>query len=362
MKSEDAVKREMNQRIIDNINYLMEQSQGSTKPYSQKGFVSFCQTNYGIAFNQGTVSRILNPSENRYPSPAFVYYMSKYLNVDLDFLMFQDCSQPDKILRLTQTANERSKQNNLIFDISHPFFEQYIGDYECHFCPTISKEAKKEQFLHGTIHIREDWNNLCCRVEIRLNTNQLIQGTNEPYYKIYKGTMFISGRLETCYCIVENPELGECNFIAFRHVRPPNNTNYLGGMAAVLTVSAGGDNVPTMHRMLINRGHINDQKLNILKGNLKLNHSKILISKEEFDTVIQKLNLSEEVINRIINNAKTDTYYQISERTLRDISSDALRHINRSELISQIRDASTAIYYNKISKKLDEHIMELLND
>ena len=131
-------------------------------------------------------------------------------------------------------------------------------------------------------------------------------------------------------------------------------------MAAVLTASAVSDNVPTMHRMLISRSEINKEMLKKFKGNLLLNYSNILIDAEKFEEVIQQFDFSEDVKNNLMNNVTIKTYYEISERFLRSIKNENLNNINSMELVTHLRAMSVALRYNKISKKLDENIFELL--
>ena len=60
---------------------------------------------------------------------------------------------------------------------------------------------------------------------IEINKNNNIADTDEPYIKKYEGHMSLSTKLKISYCIVDNEELGECNFISFRYFEL-NNTKY----------------------------------------------------------------------------------------------------------------------------------------
>lgn len=352
--SERDAKRQMNRKIIRNINFLMSRSEQGKK-YSQRGFVQFCLNTYGDKISQGNLSKLLN-SDSGNVHPLILYYMSQYLGVDMKTLVEDDLSVSEEIIDLFSNQT-RDAQKNIIYKLPDEVFNFYCGEYSCYFYPTKSDE---NEIIQGKLKIEKDWENNYCHVFIEINTNSNIEGTDEPYIKKYEGHMFMSMKLKICYCIVHNDELGECNFISFRYLGL-NNTKYQGGMAAVLTTSAGSDNVPTMHRMLISRKEINDEMLEQFKGNLLLNYSNIIVEEEQFENVMLQFEFGEDVINNLINNLERKTYYIIREGFFHSTKNEKLTNINRLELVAQLRAVSSALRYNKISKKLDENIVKLLS-
>lgn len=350
-KLEGEAKKELNERIHRNIDFLIAKDEN----YNQADFLRFCEKTYGVELRQGNLSNLLNNKKDGNIHVLVLYLISQYFGIDMIRLIEEDLTACEQNVNLMSKKNSLP-QKNIRFNITDDIRNFYCGDYHCYFYPTKSDEDK---IICGKVKIKEDTKEQSCCVSIEIDTNQMIAGTNEPYIKVYDGILFYSKKLKICYCIVQNEELGECNFIAFRYHKL-NNTRYRGGMAAVLTTSAGSDNVPTMHRMVISRDELDDNKLNYIKGNLLLNYSDIIVEERAFEEIIQTLDIDEDVKERLRQNSEKKTYYEISERFLRSIKRESLKDLEPVELVAQLRAVSTALRYNKVSKKLDENIMNLL--
>lgn len=350
-KLEGKAKKELNERIHRNIEFLIAKDGN----YNQADFLRFCKETYDVEIHQSNLSTLLNNNKDGNIHVLVLYLFSQYFDIDMKRLIEEDLTLDEQNENLESMKNSLP-QNNIRFNITDDIRNFYCGNYFCYFYPTKSDEDK---IISGKVKIKEDTKEQSCRVSIEIDTNQMIDGTKIPYIKRYDGILFYSNNLKICYCIVQNEELGECNFIAFRYHKL-NNTKYRGGMAAVLTTSAGSDNVPTMHRMVISRRELNDNKLEYIKGNLLLNYSDIIVEEKAFEKIIQTLDIDKGVKERLRQSADKKTYYQISERVLRSIRRESLKDLEPVELVARLRAVSTALRYNKVSKKLDENIMKLL--
>ena len=346
------VKDAMNVRIRDNVRYLMQ------APYSQADFVKFCKEEWHIEVNQGNFSTYLNGPKTTTISLPLLTLLSEYLKVDMKKLMWDNLSVGDKIVR--DLEREMSmKDGNLIFDVENPLFNQYLGEYECCFYSTISKEDK---LLYGTMKLEADFTSHLCRVKVLIDTGTLKEETGKPYYKLYKGIMCIFRNTNVCACLVGNDEIGELNYISFRLKSNLNNRKNIGGMAAVCTVSAGADTVPTMHRMLLRRQPVNTPISKELEANLRLNTSRILIREDELESFFNLYPITDKAKKLITDSYEKASYCEIKEGILRSINKKDLNGMENSQFIALLRSFAYAERFNKISQKLDEHVVKLIEE
>lgn len=136
-------------------------------------------------------------------------------------------------------------------------------------------------------------------------------------------------------------------------------------MGEVLTAAAGSeDRYPTTHRILISSQEISDQDINRLLPILHLIDSKIFISQHELEQMMCDNSPYKNVLNRVLSNPelKAIPYYEIRENTLRTTMRD-MHHGKSSDalpLILEARSRAVACRYNKVSKKADKTVRELL--
>ena len=102
------------------------------------------------------------------------------------------------------------------------------------------------------------------------------------------------------------------------------------------------------------------EDLHFLKGQLKLNSSRVLISKKEFQALLKKYASDSDVslkkfFSSFQNLAEQEEYYEIEESTLLGIN------IPVGTKINLLREASTSDKYNKISSKCDEFLFEYIS-
>lgn len=316
-------------------------------------FVKYCKDKYDIEINQGNLSKSL--AEEGKLDILTISLLCEWLNVDMQEVLWKEKAVSKGIIDNCGFSNLKK---SFIMTNETKEFEKYKGTYYCYFYPTVSGE---KELICGKMEVTECYYTKQCNVSIEINTNTVQEDEQKPYIKKYNGNMILSEKKQVCYCIVSNDDLGECNLIMFRHIKP-NNKRYIGGMAAVLTISAGGTNVPTLHRMLISQKEILGEKRDLIVGNLYLNWSKILVKKDIFQQVLKESVHDDEVRNRILSNVKLKEVYEVQERYLRTLQDEEVAPCNRALLIARIRQVSEALKYNKISGRLDENIVEILRN
>lgn len=162
----------------------------------------------------------------------------------------------------------------------------------------------------------------------------------------------------SCYCLLENEQIGELCFIVFRYLYL-NNEKLKCRVGVVATASAGDNRRPTMHRMLICRGGISDEKLEILKAQLLLNTSDILISKKNLERLRSQegMPFPKEVAELFDTAIHAEEYYRLSEFQIKSLDLDLE---DRLRAICLLRNMSTAPKYNKVGSKTDELVFDYL--
>ena len=237
-------------------------------------------------------------------------------------------------------------------------FRGYWGEYFTYFMPT---QSSGKGFLKGRLTISD--RDGAAYAHFALDTRQQNED-GSPVRKIYEGVLVHSEAVDCFYCILGSAEVGELCFLMFRHFHL--NRNQLEcRVAEVLTASAGGeDKYPTAHRMLISSQEIADADVERLLPLLHLTNSKIIIPREELEALGGSGMEYEDIVQRILSNPglKPAAYYEIREDTIRTTARDVRGGKPRDAvpLILEARGRALAYRYNKVSKKTDESVRELL--
>lgn len=342
-------------RIKNNLKILFENKKNEGK--TGYGFREYCKEKYGIDINVGNMHKLIH-NENSKITPLILMYLCEYLEVDMEDVMRKNMNVIGEIFE-----EKKSKRKEYIdnFKVEKAEIERYLGQYNCYY---YSLEDKiEEKILKGKLNIQ--YSDSSCLAKLIIDTEEKDSvNPKKNYIKEYTGRMIVSKRLNICFCILENNEIGEVVVISFRYKSALNNTKNKGGMAAVCSASSGGVNVPTMHRMLITRKNLNDFQLDKVKSNLLLNYSSILIEEKALKNTIESFEISEvgkKKIEAILDGCGKN-YYLIKERNLRGISKEELGGHSTAEFIAEIRSKSYAQRYNKVSLKLDEQVLQLIDD
>ena len=189
----------------------------------------------------------------------------------------------------------------------------------------------------------------------------------KPIFKHYSGELIVSLTMGTCYCILTNINMGEVCFLNFRHIFLYNGPVECR-VGTISTTSSGENHSPVIQRILISRAQLNISETNssdleFVQGQLRLNDSKIMISRTELQDLYEIYSDDEDleaffgkIFELIFNN---EGYSILDESTFQDISiSTRAKSLGLSILRNHC--PSPASKYNKISSKTDELVYEYI--
>ena len=312
--------------------------------------------------SQSAVSKILS-----YPKPKG-YADEKFYSITLiNFVQIckalevepGDIINADAKLSLhtsaAQETNQMSKRTAFVFRPNEDEFKGYDGMYHCYFFPTISSEPN---LLYGQLTFTPSKLKDFCTAKFSLDTGKVNQSSGEPIKKEYDGELIISPRMGSCYCLLKNTTIGEICLLVFHHMYL-NNENLKCRVAVVATASAGDNRRPTIHRMLISREEISTENLGLLRSQLLLNTSDIVISKESLEELIAREGALPPQVAQLFGTAiHEEEFYRFSEFQIRNLNISLEEKI---KAICELRNHSTAQKYNKIGTKTDELVFDYLS-
>lgn len=311
--------------------------------------------------SQSTLSKLLS-GKTKFTVEQMVRISAVFKTDISEFLSFQKMGAP--FIDDSYSRDYVPENDNFVCDTDRPAFKGYIGNqYYIYFYSTIKSEKK---MIHGELSFQKSEENRC-KISLQLDTGKKDVSGNKVTKK-YTGEMIISIPLSACYCILTSREIGEMCFISFHHMFLFNQ-NMLCRVGTALTTSSGENRRPTIHRMVISKYPFDleddSNDLHFLRGQLKLNNSKIIIKTKEFENLVQMVQENTDVDNNIIkffNNfrelASCEEYFIIDESKLLDSNIPVITKVNG---ISLLREASIADKYSKISTKTDEFLFEYIS-
>ncbi len=340
---------EYNNKIVAAINKKMKELYITQKHLSKLSKIS-----------QPTLSKLLS-GKSKFTVEQ-IARISMSLQVDVsEFVSFKkmDLNFNSEVY----STNFIPENDSLVCNVDRSAFKGYVGNkYYIYFYSTISSETK---MIHGEFTFFNSDENRC-KITLKIYTGK-IDVSGKKITKNYTGDMIISIPLSSCYCILINQEIGEMCFLTFHHMFLFSQ-DMICRMGAVLTTSSGENRRPTLHRMIISKCEFNldedSEDVSFLKGQLKLNDSKIVISKSAFDDLINNDNIKnrDDIIN-FLNKfsflASKEEYYTIDESKLLDSTIPVLTKVQG---ISLLREFSVTYKYNKISTKADEFLFEYISN
>lgn len=251
--------------------------------------------------------------------------------------------------------------DQLLVKPSHTELQIYQGEYYCYFYSTDSSEPK---IIKGKLSFNLDYKQSICRTDLKILIN------DEPI-KEYKGQFILNSHYRKIYIILIGNMKQEVCFLIFNHFNSTINYNQLN-MALALTTSSGSQKRPTMHRMLISRKQLSDETIKLITPELKLNTDIITISENNLNDMEKELEIDSKnkkyndvilkCIKYIKEKAKKEYFYTIDESIIYDSSEITVNDIERSYIISLLRDKANTEYYNKISDTVEEICLKIIDD
>lgn len=342
-KKEENYGREYSIRVGEKIREIMD-----GRKLKQKDVEVLCKK-AGAPVSQGTISNILKGATSA--SISSVANICKGLGVG-----FFDVLPEIELDNMSISSREESdkKQIRKVIDVESDIaYKGYLGDYHVYFFPTISN---KKDLLHGTLRIYPSEGKTSCKASMKLFTGdkKIVGEKTEEVVKEYEGEFIISLPMQSGYCLLKNLQIDEQCFFVFHHWHILNN-ELLCRMAAAATTSAGGNRRPTIHRLYMCRDELSTENQKYIRGQLRLNDSEILISKNNYMRLLSEENVPEEFKQVFEEEAKLESYYSVTESKLTNCN---LMENDFAQAISLLRDYSVAPKYNKVSMKTDEYIFD----
>ncbi|MGN1369311.1 MAG: helix-turn-helix domain-containing protein [Aristaeellaceae bacterium] len=348
--SDNVKKNEYLQRVVKRIKKVME-----SRNINQTELIALAE-NHGYVLRQSTLSKILSDSASM--SIVSIVQIANTLGIDLNDLFSESNSLE---VRSYRDKPSTAVQTKLIRRADSQEMRPYLNSYHTYFFQTKSSD---EGLLSGKLDFLPSDDKSRCIARFSFATGkQDIQ--NRPIKKEYEGELVISRNMSAAYCVLISEEIGEISYILFNYM-PILYEELRCRVALVLTSSAGASRIPTVHRMIISREEISPEDLDMLKGQLYLNESEILISESGLERFLSDERLDPEFINYFCKPGQEAKflglspvpYYQFDEAIIRSAFLDSKV---KTDAINLIRQYSASPKYNKIGSKCDELVYKVLN-
>lgn len=272
---------------------------------SQKKIVEYCKKKE-IKITQSTISRALSHPESAKLSTIIDICSGLDLNMQEVFnrSFTYDASNTDFVLN----------SNQFITDPSDKAFRGYKKKYQVYFYQTVGKDS---DIIMGKLEFKNSSDGSFVEALFTLPTGKkrIVENKEEDIEKNYKGQLVVSIPMRAAYCILYS-ENEICAF-TFSHFHIINE-QLKCVMANAVTVSAGSNRRPTIHRMCIidEKIEIDNNSLTYIKGQLLLNEANILISAGNLELLRQSEELSTEFKQQLETARSKETYYSFSESKL----------------------------------------------
>lgn len=325
------------------------------KGLSEGDVVRLCRGS-GFTITQSAVSKMTSVENAGKYSITLIncVQVCKALGVPMEAILDHTRQGADLFDGLKSAQGRSARRPSLVYNTDEDEFKGYLGRYVTYFFPTISGE---EGLLQGELFFERSLSGEYCAARYKLDTNKKDK-KNEPIYKHYEGELVVSVRMSACYCCLYNHQIGEICFFVFHHMYL-NNQDICCRLATAVTVSAGDNRRPAMHRILLSRRELSREELSVLQSQLLLNSTDILISAARYGELCREGLLPEEMRDPqgFIRILPKEEYYAVSEAHIRALP---ISRAEKVEALCALRGKSVSSKYNKIGSKCDELIFEYL--
>lgn len=342
-------------RIVKNLEKLMTATKTSQNALAQQ------LSDSGLRINQGTISKYLKGELDIQLS--VIIKICEIFKIPIEELVSDSYLYKEREIIIDQeqvTAVRQEKTGLFIPELGNKFitdpddldFNGYLQTYHVYFFPTLSSE---ERILTGTLTLAKDGN--VCAASLLLNTNR--KNRDGAIYKTYSGCALISTSVHAMYIILSSPEEGELCLINLRHffIR---HQKLNCRMAEVITNAAGETHAPTVHRMLLSREEIREADIESIKSQLHLNSNDILISEAELGAFAERSQDHADLVEHLTKVVRPVSLYSFKEDFVR---SNAMQFLTKEavlQTLSEIRNHSYKMRYNKVSSRVDETVHNML--
>lgn len=354
----------INKRIGKNLKFLLEQRKISQGKLCKE----LKMMEWGYTLDRTTINKLINEPDDSNISIPFLMECADYFHTTVDFLVSDNTEpvfqQKDDLMRKMPHIYEKSddsykEKSELFIDDSHSvFYRNYMNTYFCYYYSTISDENKTDNpILEGKLSLYD--NNGRCSCILKVDTKKY-GNDGKKFYKIYTGNAVICMASQTIHCSMCDYTIGEYCDIIFRYSQL-NNAKQACRMAAVLSTSSGPDKrYPVTHRMLLSIDRILEKDYDIIKPQLCLNNSEIIVSQENLDLLKTQCVQYTDIIEEIKEMGGKQMYL-LTESMIKETVKKYMPD-KEEEFINKLRRYARGYRYNKVSKGVDTNLWEILHN
>lgn len=380
-----VLQKDINKKIISNLLSLFNKRELTPT-------ILFNQLNTTDFFSKQHFNRLFNHPESTPISVATLLLVCDFLGISLENLISDnfdpteykanDTELHKKYINIekhykTKTAEfavphqndpfafafDFEKMDTIEFSPKNRFFKGYLQNYYCYYFPTSSRENSEGKILYARLELSDAGN--YCKTTLKIDTRGIYpkQESDFKFDKEYVGYTVISSSVRNVYCILLGKDLGDFCFIAFRYIYL-NHEKLFCRIAEALSSSSGTEaRRPTVLRMFISNTHIKEEHMPLVASSLRLNYSKIAITRENLLKLCQHSAEYKTIVDSLLDGLNNDTFLIFDER--KDIITTAEKILtersNVLEFISQLRNLSYSYKYNKVSEYSDDSVKDLLS-
>lgn len=342
--------QDLEDRILTNIIGFLK-----ANDITQEQLAQLCKKN-GFLVSQSTLSRVL--SKQRRMNIYYLNAICKALGISIDEMINGKGTIFTTNFFAVLGNSTISKRFSVDPNRAREAFQGYMGDYFTYFRSTVRYE--RDKIIKGILSIAFKNRGDYCWAGFKLNTGVLNE-KKEPIFKYYEGQFIISNTLGTGYIFLVDEIVGEISVMAVRH-RPFRTEPLECRLASVLTVCAGDERVPTLHRMLLSRERIPDKALNGLLPYLDFGDNKVIVSREDFDSILQMCSISEELGRRLLLYAEEENCVCFDDNILKVIREKSVKQFDFVKFVSELRRHNIVpIRNDRVSASVDSEVYEVIH-
>ena len=224
-------------------------------------------------------------------------------------------------IEIAKTSAENGQQR-FIFDIEHPAYNGYTGNYHVFFLPTSAypEDHSGQTLVHGTLRLG-DFNSMHeCSAILDIDSGDF---TNEgtPFSKHYEGTLVYSSNSQM-FCRLVCSKYGDMWFMVFNHGNL-NNKELACVIGCAATASSGRYRHPAIHRFCLcnmqQYPEIDSDTRTLIEGLLRIQEKHIWIKKKTLNELLLHNNFDPDFRRNLENYLNIATeYYALPKNTLKE--------------------------------------------
>lgn len=224
-------------------------------------------------------------------------------------------------IEIAKTSAENG-QHRFIFDIEHPAYNGYTGNYHVFFLPTSAypEDHSGQTLVHGTLRLG-DFNSMHeCSAILDIDSGDF---TNEgtPFSKHYEGTLVYSSNSQM-FCRLVCSKYGDMWFMVFNHGNL-NNKELACVIGCAATASSGRYRHPAIHRFCLcnmqQYPEIDSDTRTLIEGLLRIQEKHIWIKKKTLNELLLHNNFDPYFRRNLENYLNIATeYYALPKNTLKE--------------------------------------------